>query len=394
MYTLFETLFLSNEMRQKYNLCCVLFLQPLHVQNVHLLPRYTPNNDIEQSDMPSGFLLNGILLMACSKLVEHWISPYQSHENIASMSSFGIVKKLRLTQSQCPLILEPFSFFIYLFLPCFLSFFLSLVLSLSHYSLFLFLSLFLSFPLSFSLSFFLSFFLSFSLSLSFSFFLSFFLTLSFFLSLFLTLFLSFSLSFLLFLSLYFLLSFFLSLFLSYSFFLSLFILTLFLSFSLSFLLFLSLFISYSLSFFFFYVNYPPQCRSYTPGTYNPNARGSDSCKGSNKLWTRTLRRYTRAGLPECVVSTMSGPPLETTQDRTQIKDTHPVPEQKLKFLIPPGIEPRPQGRKAGTLSTIPRRRTIRDIIHLNRRFDTQVIFPENSSSVFSHKSVLCKFFIA
>ena len=27
MYTLFETLFLSNEMRQKYNLCCVLFLK-------------------------------------------------------------------------------------------------------------------------------------------------------------------------------------------------------------------------------------------------------------------------------------------------------------------------------------------------------------------------------
>ena len=27
MYTLFETLFLSNKMRQKYNLCCVLFLK-------------------------------------------------------------------------------------------------------------------------------------------------------------------------------------------------------------------------------------------------------------------------------------------------------------------------------------------------------------------------------
>ena len=37
------------------------------------------------------------------------------------------------------------------------------------------------------------------------------------------------------------------------------------------------------------------------------------------------RRYTRAGLPECVVSTMSGPPLETTKDRTKTKDTHPVP---------------------------------------------------------------------
>ena len=36
---------------------------------------------------------------------------------------------------------------------------------------------------------------------------------------------------------------------------------------------------------------------------------------------------------------MSGPPPETTQDRTQIKDTHPIPEQKLKLLTPPGIEP-------------------------------------------------------
>ena len=50
IYTLFETLFLSNKMRQKYNLCRVLFLK--HVQNVHLLPQYTHNNDVEQSDIP------------------------------------------------------------------------------------------------------------------------------------------------------------------------------------------------------------------------------------------------------------------------------------------------------------------------------------------------------
>ena len=35
--------------------------------------------------------------------------------------------------------------------------------------------------------------------------------------------------------------------------------------------------------------------------------------------------YTMAGLPECMVRKMSGPPTETTQDRTQIKDTHPIP---------------------------------------------------------------------
>ena len=31
------------------------------------------------------------------------------------------------------------------------------------------------------------------------------------------------------------------------------------------------------------------------------------------------------GLPECMVSTMSGPPPETAHDRTQTKDTHPIP---------------------------------------------------------------------
>ena len=30
---------------------------PLHVQNVHLLPQYISNNDVEQSDIPSGLLL-------------------------------------------------------------------------------------------------------------------------------------------------------------------------------------------------------------------------------------------------------------------------------------------------------------------------------------------------
>ena len=38
-----------------------------------------------------------------------------------------------------------------------------------------------------------------------------------------------------------------------------------------------------------------------------------------------------------------GPPPETTQDRTQTKDTHPIPGQKLKFLTPPGIEHRAAG---------------------------------------------------
>ena len=74
--------------------------------------------------------------------------------------------------------------------------------------------------------------------------------------------------------------------------------------------------------------------------------------------------YTRAGLLQCVVNTMSWPSPETTQNRTQTKDTHPIPGKKLKFLIPPGIEPGPPGWKAGTLPTPPRWRSIINILSL------------------------------
>ena len=33
------------------------FLKPVHVQNVHLVPQYTPNNDLKQSNIPYGLLL-------------------------------------------------------------------------------------------------------------------------------------------------------------------------------------------------------------------------------------------------------------------------------------------------------------------------------------------------
>ena len=113
--------------------------------------------------------------------------------------------------------------------------------------------------------------------------------------------------------------------------------------------------SYSWNLFFFVYLPSPNLGLTPPGTYNPNARGWDACRGSNSLWTRTLDRYARVGLPECVVSTISGPPPETTQYRTQTKDTHPILGQKLKFLTPPGIELGPSGWKAGTLPTMPRR---------------------------------------
>ena len=120
----------------------------------------------------------------------------------------------------------------------------------------------------------------------------------------------------------------------------------------------SSFFFFFFSFFFFFFFTLPQSRTYcTPAaTYKPNARGSNACRGSNSLWTRKVDRYKRAGLPECVVNTMSGPPPKTTQDRTQTMDTHPIPRRKLQFLIPPRIEPEPPGWKAGTLPTTPRRR--------------------------------------
>ena len=114
--------------------------------------------------------------------------------------------------------------------------------------------------------------------------------------------------------------------------------------------------------------YPPPNQGLTPpGTYKRNVRGSDACRGSNSFWTRPLDRYTRAGLPKCVGNTMSGPPPKTTQGRTQTKDTHRIPGQKLKFLTPPGIEPGLPGWKAGTLPTTPLRRISTRVIKIYYR---------------------------
>ena len=88
-----------------------------------------------------------------------------------------------------------------------------------------------------------------------------------------------------------------------------------------------------------------------PGIYNPNAHWPDACREANRLWTR----YSSAGFPECVISTISLPPSDTTQDRKQTNNIHPVPGWKLIFLNPPGIELRLPGWKAGTLPTRPRR---------------------------------------
>ena len=96
---------------------------------------------------------------------------------------------------------------------------------------------------------------------------------------------------------------------------------------------------------------------FTPPGLTSQIPVSVACRGSNRRWTRILDKNIMANLPEYVVSTILGPPPETIQDRTRIKDTHPVPEYKLKFLNSSRIKPGPLGWKAETLPTTPRRRT-------------------------------------
>ena len=88
-----------------------------------------------------------------------------------------------------------------------------------------------------------------------------------------------------------------------------------------------------------------QCGTYTPGSYNQMLVGQMPVD-EHRLQTRTLDKYTRAGLPEYMVNRMSGAPPETTQDRTKTEGTHPVVGQRLKSWILPGIERGPPDWKA------------------------------------------------
>ena len=138
-----------------------------------------------------------------------------------------------------------------------------------------------------------------------------------------------------------------------------------------------------------------------PGTYNPNARGSDACRGSNFFMDQTTKQIHKGWPPRMwftppgLTTQMSvgqipvGEQLSMDQNTRQIHkggppwmcgqhnvrasagdstgqnttDTHPIPGYELKFLTPLGIEPWPAGWMAGTLMTTPRRRMVR-FIHL------------------------------
>ena len=80
---------------------------------------------------------------------------------------------------------------------------------------------------------------------------------------------------------------------------------------------------------------------------------------SIRLWSRTLDRCTKMGLPECVVSTLSRPPQKTTQDGTETKDT-PSPRKEINISDQAGNGTRAEATccKAGPVSITTRRRTV------------------------------------
>ena len=86
----------------------------------------------------------------------------------------------------------------------------------------------------------------------------------------------------------------------------------------------------------------PQSRTYTPGTYNPNARGLGVCRGSNSLWTRTLT--CTQGLASLNKWSAQCQGLRRRQHSTEYKGHTPSPRIEIKIPDPPGIELGPPRR--------------------------------------------------
>ena len=78
--------------------------------------------------------------------------------------------------------------------------------------------------------------------------------------------------------------------------------------------------------------------------------------------------YTRTGLPECVVSTMSGPLPETAQDRTQTKGHTPNPRIGIKIPDPAGNRTRAaglEGRDSTDHTTATDHNIFKSLIYIN-----------------------------
>ena len=67
--------------------------------------------------------------------------------------------------------------------------------------------------------------------------------------------------------------------------------------------------------------------------------------------------YVRDDLPECVEHNVKANARDNTGQNTDERHTQPVPGEKLKFLVSPGIESGLRVLEAGTLLTTPRRQT-------------------------------------
>ena len=82
----------------------------------------------------------------------------------------------------------------------------------------------------------------------------------------------------------------------------------------------------------------PQYSCYTPGTYNRNAHVSAAYRGSTDYGPEHYK-VSQGYLSESMVSKMSGPSPETTQNRTQAKGHASNPRTDSKVPDPQRIEP-------------------------------------------------------
>ena len=90
--------------------------------------------------------------------------------------------------------------------------------------------------------------------------------------------------------------------------------------------------------FIFLLFYPAQRTTYAHSTYNSNVMDQQSVGGA-RLWTRTLDKSTRADLhPESMLSRMSEPPPETTEDSPRMEYKIPDPTRYRAWAT--GLESR------------------------------------------------------
>ena len=85
---------------------------------------------------------------------------------------------------------------------------------------------------------------------------------------------------------------------------------------------------------------------------------------------------------------MSGPPPETAQDRTQTKDTHPIPGYELKIPDPTGNGTRAAGLEGDHAA--PRRRIVLiDYIHIKSSIPLNIL-DDNYLMLFLLNSIITK----